>query len=153
MLPILTLPDERLRRRSEEVDPATIGTPEFQAWLDDLIETMWKADGVGIAAPQVGRPVRVFIAVDGKKPHVIINPTVTAKSWRAEDGEEGCLSVPGKYGIVRRHRSFTLNALDREGNKVTHAPTGFFARVLQHELDHLDGVLFIDRAKKVVDVP
>ena len=152
LLPILTLPNPQLRQRSEEIDPKTITTPEFQAWLDDLVETMWKADGVGIAAPQVGRPIRVFIAVDGKTPHVVINPVVTGKSWRMEDGEEGCLSVPGKYGTVRRYKSFRIKCLDRNGNKVTHEPTGFFARVLQHELDHLDGVLFIDRAKKVVNI-
>lgn len=151
-LPIVTLPNAELRKRSGEVDPAIIKTPEFQAWLDDLVETMWKADGVGIAAPQVGRPVRVFVAVDGKTPHVIINPVMTRKSWRMEDGEEGCLSVPGKYGIVRRYRAFRVRGLDREGKPVVHDAVGFFARVLQHELDHLDGVLFIDRAKKVVEL-
>lgn len=152
MLPILTLPNPQLRKRSEEVDPKVIATPAFQAWLDDLIETMWKADGVGIAAPQVGRPIRVFIAVDGKTPHVVINPVMTGKSFRMEDGEEGCLSVPGKWGVVRRYKTFKVKCLDRDGNKVTHEPSGFFARVLQHELDHLDGVLFIDRAKRVEDV-
>lgn len=95
-LPIVTLPNPQLRTRSTEVDPTTIKTPEFQKWLDDLVETMWKADGVGIAAPQVGRWVRVFVAVDGKKPYIIINPVLVRKSWRMEDGEEGCLSVPGK---------------------------------------------------------
>lgn len=152
LLPILTLPNPQLRQRSEEVDPKLIKTPEFQAWLDDLVETMWKADGVGIAAPQVGRPIRVFIAVDGRTPHVVINPVVTGKSWRMEDGEEGCLSVPGKYGLVRRYRSFRIKCLDREGKKVVHDSTGFFARVLQHELDHVDGVLFVDRAKSIANL-
>lgn len=152
MLPIVTLPNPQLRQRSAEVDPKTVATPEFQAWLDDLVETMWKADGVGIAAPQVGRPIRVFVAVDGRTPHVVINPVVTGKSFRMEDGEEGCLSVPGKWGIVRRYRTFKVSGLGRDGKKVSFAPTGFFARVLQHELDHLDGVLFIDRAKRVEDV-
>ena len=151
-LPIVTLPNPQLRTRSGEVDPATIKTPEFQTWLDDLVETMWKADGVGIAAPQAGRWLRVFVAVDGKTPHIVINPVLVRKSWRMEDGEEGCLSVPGKWGIVRRYRSFVLKGLDREGKPVTHDANGFFARVLQHELDHLDGVLFVDRAKKVYDV-
>jgi len=152
LLPILTLPNPQLRQRSADVDPKFLKTPDFQVWLDDLIETMWKADGVGIAAPQVGSPLRVFIAVDGKTPHVVVNPVVTGKSWRMEDGEEGCLSVPGKYGIVRRYRSFKIKCLDRNGEKVVHEPTGFFARVLQHELDHLDGVLFIDRAKKMFNI-
>ncbi len=151
-LPLVTLPNPRLRTRSDEVDPATIQTQEFQNWLDDLVETMWKADGVGIAAPQAGRWVRVFVAVDGTTPHIVINPIVTRKSWRTENGEEGCLSVPGKYGIVRRFRSFRLRGLDRQGQPVTHDARGFFARVLQHELDHLDGVLFVDRASKVFDL-
>jgi len=152
LLPILTLPNPQLRQRSADVDPKFLKNPDFQVWLDDLIETMWKADGVGIAAPQVGSPLRVFIAVDGKTPHVVINPVVTGKSWRMEDGEEGCLSVPGKYGIVRRYRTFKIKCLDRNGEKVVHEPTGFFARVLQHELDHLDGVLFVDRAKKMFNI-
>lgn len=152
LLPIVTLPDPELRKRSQEVEHKLIKTPEFQSWLDDLVETMWKADGVGIAAPQVGRPARVFVAVDGKTPHIIINPTLVRKSWRMEDGEEGCLSVPGKYGVVRRYRSFKIKGFDRRGEHVTHDAHDFFARVLQHELDHLDGVLFVDRAKKVINL-
>lgn len=151
-LPIITIPTESLRKRSVEVDPKEITTPEFQAWLDDLVATMYVADGVGIAAPQTGKNVRVFVAVDDKTPHILINPVLKKKSFRRVDGEEGCLSVPGKYGIVSRHRSVRMEALDREGNQVTFNVKGFFARVLQHELDHLDGVLFIDRAKKVVDI-
>lgn len=152
MLPILTLPDSLLRERSKELDPKEINTPKFQEWLDDLVETMHKADGVGIAATQTGRPVRVFIAMDDKTPHVVINPVVFKKSWRMENGEEGCLSVPGKYGIVKRYRGFTIKALDRRGKKITLAAKNFFARVLQHELDHLDGVLYIDRASKIFNV-
>ena len=151
-LPLVTLPNEKLRTRSAEVDPSSIATPAFQAWLDDLVETMWKADGVGIAAPQVGRWLRVFVAVDGKTPHIVINPVMVRKSWRMESGEEGCLSVPGKWGMVKRHRSFAIKGLGRDGKPVTHDANGFFARVLQHELDHLDGILFIDRAHRVEDV-
>jgi peptide deformylase len=151
-LPLVTLPNPELRKRSMDVDPAMIKTPEFQKWLDDLVETMWKADGVGIAAPQVGKPLRVFVAVDGKTPYIVIDPVAVKKSWRTEEGEEGCLSVPGKYGIVKRYRAFKVKGLDREGREVIHDAKGFFARVLQHELDHLDGVLFIDRAKKVFNL-
>lgn len=151
-LPIVTLPNAELRKRSVEVDPGIIRTPEFQRWLDDLVETMWRADGVGIAASQVGRNIRVFVAVDRETPHIVINPVVTGRSWRKEDGEEGCLSVPGKYGVVPRHRSFRVKGLDRDGKPVVLDARGFFARVLQHELDHLDGVLFVDRARKVFPV-
>lgn len=149
MLEIITLPDPRLRERSAEVKPEEITKPEFQAWLDELFEAMRRADGVGIAAPQVGRQVRVFIALDGETPHVVINPVVTKRSWRTTEDEEGCLSVPGKYGLVRRHWAFHLKALDRRGQPVKIEAKGYFARVLQHELDHLDGILYVDRAKKV----
>lgn len=151
-LPIVTLPNPELRKRSVEVKPSDIKKPEFQAWLDDLVETMHVADGIGIAAPQVGKGIRVFVAVDKHTPHILINPEVKGKSWRRVDGEEGCLSVPGKYGIVSRHRAFKLRALNRDGKVVTYNAKGFFARVLQHELDHLDGILFIDKAKKIVNI-
>ena len=151
-LPILTIPEPTLRQRSKEVDPKELEKPEFQAWLDDLVDTMYVADGVGIAAPQTGRTIRIFVAVDDKTPHILVNPVIRKKSFRRVDGEEGCLSVPGKYGIVSRHRSVRMDALDRHGKKITFNVKGFFARVLQHELDHLDGTLFIDRAKKVIDI-
>lgn len=149
---ILTLPTPSLRQRSEDINPKEINEPAFQAWLDDLVETMYIADGVGIAAPQVGRNIRVFVAVDDKTPHILINPIIKKKSFRRVDDEEGCLSVPGKYGIVSRHRAIRMDALDRNGKKISFKVKGFFARVLQHENDHLDGVLFIDRAKKIVDI-
>ena len=152
LLPILTLPNRQLREKSKDIDPAELKKPDFQAWLDDLVETMHKADGVGIAAPQTSRQVRIFIAMEGQTPHVVINPVVVRKSWRTADGEEGCLSVPGKYGIVRRHHAFKIRALDRFGKTFVLDAKGFFARVLQHELDHLDGVLYVDRAKKIFNV-
>lgn len=151
-LPIITIPEPSLRQRSKEIDPKELKDPAFQAWLDDLVDTMYVADGVGIAAPQVGRNIRIFVAVDNNTPHILVNPVIKRTSFRRVDGEEGCLSVPGKYGIVSRHRGIRMDALDRHGKKISFKVKGFFARVLQHENDHLDGVLFIDRAKKVVDV-
>jgi len=152
ILPLLTLPNPKLRERSKEVNLDELKEPEFQAWLDDLIKTMREADGVGIAAPQVGRQVRVFVAMDQASMHVVVNPVAVGKSWRTAEGEEGCLSVPGKYGIVRRHRGFKISCYDRQGRKVMLSGKDFFARVLQHELDHLDGVLYVDRAKEVFNV-
>jgi len=151
-LPIISLPDSSLRKRSKEVDKKEIPEPAFQAWLDDLVETMHVADGVGIAAPQIGRGIRVFVATNKNVAHVLINPEIIGKSWRRVDGEEGCLSVPGKYGIVSRHRAIKMKALNREGKTVHFNAKGFFARVLQHELDHLDGILFLDKAKKIVNI-
>ncbi len=153
MLPILTIDKfPQLRERSVDLDPAELAKPAFQAWLDDLVETMHKADGIGIAAPQTGKQIRVFVAVDKKVPQIVINPVVVRKSFRLEKDEEGCLSVPGKFGVVKRHKAFCVDALDRNGKKIRHDAKGFFARVLQHELDHLDGVLFIDRAETVGDL-
>ena len=153
MLPLWTIDQHpELRTRSTEIDPEEIKTPAFQAWIDDLIETMHKADGVGIAAPQTGKPVRAFIAMEGKKPHVVINPVVTKKSWRMAEDEEGCLRVPGKAGFVKRYVGFSIKGLDRHGNKIALNAKDFFARVLQHELDHLDGVLYIDRASNIFDL-
>jgi len=151
-LPILTLPNPNLRQKSKDVSPDKIQDPDFQVWLDDLIETMHKADGVGIAAPQVDWPIRVFVAMNDQVENIIINPKVLKKSWRRTAGEEGCLSVPGKYGMVNRHHKFKISCLNRNGEEVIYDVKGFFARVLQHELDHLDGVLFIDRAKKIVNI-
>lgn len=145
-LPLVTLPAPSLRERSVEVDPKAIGTPEFQSFLDVLIETMFAEDGVGIASPQVGRNERIFIVNEKDGPKAYINPEITEMSDATQDSEEGCLSVPGIWGLVKRAKKIRFRALDRHGRKVEFDAKGFMATVYQHELDHLNGILFIDRA-------
>lgn len=145
-LPLVTIPTPSLRERSIEVDPSQIGTTEFQAYLDDLIETMFVEDGVGIASPQVGKNIRVFIVNEKLGPKAYINPEVTAIGELSVESEEGCLSVPGVWGIVPRAKKAHVKALDRHGRRVEFDAKGFMAIVYQHEFDHLNGVLFIDKA-------
>ncbi len=148
-LPLVTLPIPTLRDRSIEVDPKEIGTPEFQLFLDDLIATMFVEDGVGIASPQVGRNIRVFIVNEKLGPKAYINPEVTTIGEAMQESEEGCLSVPGVWGVVSRSKKAKVKALDRHGRRVEFDVKGFMAIVFQHEFDHLNGVLFIDRASRI----
>ncbi len=151
-LPILTDPAPTLRLRSEEVALADVGVSTFQDFLDTLIRTMFVEDGIGIASPQVGKNIRVMV-VNLKKegPTVFINPILTKTSQATTVFEEACLSVPGKYGMVRRHKRVTMQAYTRHGRQVTLEVSGLFAFVFQHEIDHLDGVLFVDKALELFD--
>lgn len=112
-----------------------------------MIETMVGANGVGIAANQIGLTERVIVA-DVKGPTPLINPEIFSHSMLKIDSEEGCLSVPGKWGIVRRWRNVKIKALDKNGKEVRMSLKGLPAIVLQHEIDHLDGILFIDKLVK-----
>ncbi|MCC7522340.1 peptide deformylase [Candidatus Uhrbacteria bacterium] len=150
--PLVTLPAASLRERSRELDIAEITTPEFQAFLDKLIRTMFVEDGVGIAAPQVGNNIRAIVVNVGNGAECYMNPEILKKSETLQDSEEGCLSVPGKFGLVKRHKKVTVRAINRHGRRVEFEAKQFPAIVFQHEVDHLDGVLFIDKADKVVEV-
>lgn len=150
ILPILTDPHPTLRQKSLPVPVSEITTPEFQKLVDDMIETMYSARGIGIAAPQIGVSKRVLIAETGDhKPVALINTKFKSKSWRKVMSEEGCLSVPGVFGIVKRHRTITAHALDRHGKEITISSDKLLGIIIQHEVDHLDGILFIDKAEKV----
>lgn len=147
--PVLHNPDPQLRVKSEDVSADRINTPEMKLLIKELKETMRKENGVGIAAPQIGVHDRVIIAeIDGIAT-AYINPVISNRSFRMIDSEEGCLSVPGMWGIVKRHRSITVTALNEDGEAIVLKPQGFDATIFQHEIDHLDGVLFIDHAKNV----
>jgi peptide deformylase len=150
---IITEGNPTLRKVAKKVDPAEIAEPLFQQLLDDMWETMYDAPGIGLAAPQIGVSKRIFVVdmqdeVPGRTPLVVINP----KFVRTE-GEhvavEGCLSVPGMVGDVTRFETVTLSALDRQGKKFTLEADGYFAVCLQHETDHLNGVLYIDKATNI----
>lgn len=139
-----------LRDKSKRVREVT---PAIRELMDDLVDTMRDAPGVGLAAPQVNVPVRV-IAVEVPKDfddpdagtwlYTLANPEIARISDETEEGEEGCLSIPGLYGDVERAVTVTVKGLDRSNRKVRIKADGFLARALQHEIDHLDGVLFID---------
>jgi len=140
--PVVKIPAPVLRQKAQEVVKVTKKT---QLLVDDLMRIMRKANGVGLAAPQIGILQRVVvIAPDDIKPTALINPKIV-KAEGEMIGEEGCLSIPGLYGDVKRAAYIELEAYDRKGRLFTYEFEGMPARVAQHELDHLDGVLFIDK--------
>lgn len=153
ILPIVKDGDPVLRKRAKEVPVSEIGTPAFKQLLEDMLETMYDANGVGIAAPQVGVSKRIFIAESSEGPIALINPVFNKKSWKLLKGEEGCLSVPGKFDKLRRFKTVTVAALTADGKEINFTAENFFARVLQHELDHLDGFLYVDRVKEQKEAP
>ena len=141
-----------LRRRTPPLDPADIGSPAVQQLIDDLFETMNEYAGIGLAAPQVHASLRLFVAgVDdpdgGLPPVVMINPEIEPVGPAEEEDWEGCLSVPDIRGRVPRAVDIRVRSLDRHGAPQRLTAQGFAARVIQHETDHLDGVLFLDRMR------
>lgn len=144
-----------LRKAARKVDPAEIRTPSFQKLVDDMIETMREYDGIGLAAPQLHESVRLAIVGieegEGKDRSIrvlpVINPEVILTTKTTFEDWEGCLSLPGLRGRVVRPERVQVRALDRRGNRMEFDLEGYPARVAQHEIDHLDGVLFIDRMK------
>jgi peptide deformylase len=144
-----------LRQGARKVDPAEIKTPAFQKLVDDMLETMREYDGIGLAAPQVHQSVRLaLIGIEdgrGEDRNIrvlpVVNPEVTPTGKATAEDWEGCLSLPRLRGRVVRPDRIQLRALDRRGNRVEFDLEGYPARVAQHEIDHLDGVLFIDRMK------
>ncbi|NLW07991.1 MAG: peptide deformylase [Clostridia bacterium] len=138
---ILTLPDPALREKSLPVKKITANVCKL---LDDMAETMYDAPGVGLAAPQIGVLKRVIVVDVGEGLVELINPEIIAATG-CEVDVEGCLSVPGLQGEVPRAAAVTVQGLDRHGKKIEIKATGLFARALQHETDHLDGIMFIDK--------
>jgi peptide deformylase len=117
---------------------------ELQTLIDDMFETMYAAEGIGLAAPQVGRLERVAVVDVGDQPLVIVNPEIVTSEGGMAKGEEGCLSIPEIYGDVERPPRIVVDALDREGRPFRVEASDLLARCLQHEIDHLHGKLFID---------
>ena len=139
--------EEFLRKKSREVDEIT---PRIITLLDDMIETMRKANGCGLAAVQVGVLRRVVvIETEDDGLFELINPVIIRKSGMQE-GHEGCLSLPGKWGITKRPQCVTVRALDREGNEFELTGYDLLAKALCHEIDHLDGILYTDKVIRMV---
>ena len=146
-----------LRTRAREVERAELKQPSMQKLIDDMIDTMHEYHGVGLAAPQVHEGLRIFVAAiapleeeplsPDDRPMVFINPVITPVATDVVEDWEGCLSIPDLRGRVPRARAIRVNALDREGGTIEITSRDFPARVIQHETDHLDGVLFLDRMR------
>lgn len=143
LLQILYHPDERLRKMSK---PIEVFDDALQTLIDDMFETMYEANGVGLAAPQIGENIRlsvVDVSPDRNERLVFINPEIISSTGK-EKFKEGCLSVPGALEIVERAKQVTVKALDRHGQAFEIECDGLLAECLQHEIDHLNGKLFID---------
>lgn len=146
-----------LRQRAEDVDPEALASAEVQTFIDDLVATMRDANGAGLAAIQVYRPIRVCaLEVDGNprypyKPKIpltiLVNPVLTPVSEARFDNYEGCLSVPDLRGVVSRWAEIRVQAVDREGAPIDRVVRGITAGTFQHEVDHLDGKLFLDNVE------
>jgi peptide deformylase len=148
--PILKYGDGVLHDRAQEVDSVT---PEVDRLIDDMVETMYAAPGIGLAAPQIGAPLRIFVVdlSSGRDPNgliVMINPAFLERDG-VQLEEEGCLSVPGFNATVGRPSRAVVTGLDRTGHERTIEATGLLARAFQHEMDHLDGMLFVDRLRGI----
>jgi peptide deformylase len=154
---IVTLPNPILRRKARKVKDFN---KDLQALIDDMVETMRAAPGVGLAAPQVNVPLQVIVAEFGDeedetvppKLYIVVNPKISRASNESEIGTEGCLSIPGIVGDVDRHVGVTVKGLNRHGQPQKVKATGWLARILQHEVDHINGVLFVDKAESVWDI-
>jgi peptide deformylase len=155
---IVTLPEAVLRRKAHAV---TTFDKNLQILIDDMVETMRDAPGVGLAAPQIGLPQRLIVVEyyereeeeekedAPKKVWAVLNPEITKASEDKLLGVEGCLSIPGLVGEVERHASIQVKGLNRHGKPMKIKAEGWMARIFQHEIDHLNGVLFTDRATRV----
>lgn len=144
LLTILEFPDPRLRTKAAAVDTVD---DEIRETLDNMIETMYHAEGIGLAATQVNVHKRMLvmdISEEKNTPMIFINPEITVLDPEPLDHEEGCLSVPGFYELVSRPRKVRINALDRNGDPFEMEAEGILAICIQHEVDHLDGKLFVD---------
>ena len=146
-----------LRTRAREIERAELKHASTQKLIDDMIDTMHEYHGVGLAGPQVHEALRIFVAAiapqeeeplsPGDEPMVFINPVITPIGTDVAEDWEGCLSIPDVRGRVPRARAIRVTAVDREGGKIDITSRDFPARVIQHETDHLDGVLFLDRMR------
>lgn len=157
-LKILIHPHPTLRKKSQDIPEAELSRKDFKELLLDMEETMLKKDGAGLAAPQIGQNIRAIVIRHENKTLFLINPQITKKSWAREIEEEGCLSVLNEkgeiiYAPVERHKKINCLYLDRQGRKQKISAEKILARVIQHEVDHLDGILFIDKIAKIKKRP
>lgn len=153
LLEIKKYPDKILKEKTTLIEPKSIQNGDFQRLIDDMAETMYAVKGIGLAANQVGIPKRLCVVDtsirEQKSPLIVlINPVIIGREGK-EEAEEGCLSLPGYLQTIKRSAKVIVKALDREGKPMEMEATGLLARVFQHEIDHLDGFLMIDRISPI----
>ncbi len=148
MLKIITHPNPNLRKKSLPVENQQILTSEFQKLLNQMSYLMFKYDGAGLAAPQIDKQYRVVVVNIKGQSQAFINPKITKKSLLKKTLEEGCLSIPGVFGWVKRPKKVTIKYQDKNAIWQKEKCDEYLSRVIQHEIDHLDGVLFIDKIIK-----
>ncbi len=161
MAKIVQKEDPVLRKKAKEVPQSLFGSAELKKILEDMVEALRREeDGIAIAAPQIGVPYRIFVvspfayAKNAKDtPIFFINPKIIKVSKEKEDVDEGCLSVRWLYGKVKRYKKVTIEAQNEKGRHFERGGSGLLAQIFQHETDHLEGTLFIDKATDVVEVP
>lgn len=141
---IITYPNPILRQKTQEIENFS----NIQKIIPEFVKTMIDHDGIGLAAPQIGKSIKLIAIQTKDGPEIFINPKITSKSLKKEIAEEGCLSLPKIFGKVKRAYKITVRFQDEKGNKQKIVAKGLYARVLQHEIDHLDGILFIDKIIK-----
>jgi peptide deformylase len=156
MLEIVKIPIQTLRERSLEVTRNFLMDSDTQKLIDEMVPTMYDDDGIGLAAPQVGQNIRICVIgkdadIELNDDLILINPIWSPKSRKKNVDVEGCLSVPGIFGKVKRYTNIDVSAWDRHGAELHFEAKNFFARVVQHEVDHLNGVLFIDKARDIYE--
>lgn len=154
---IVRLGHPALRTSAEPVTPEQLADPATQTLIDDMLETMHEASGVGLAAPQIGLGLQLFVyaAVDPDADEeleeaelkVLVNPAVEPAPGEPVYDWEGCLSIPDLRGLVPRHPAVRVHALDRHGQSISFEASGYEARIIQHEFDHLNGIVFLDRMR------
>jgi peptide deformylase len=149
MLKLVTIPNPILNKKTSLVKKFD---QELSELVSDMIEACRHANGIGLAAPQIGKSIRLCIINlehMGLPPFALINPKIVKKSWKKIEMEEGCLSIPGVFGMVKRPVKVTVEALNLHGEKNKFEADGMLSRVIQHEVDHLDGVLFTSKMSKL----
>ncbi len=140
--PVVKIPAPVLR---ESAKPVLKITPRHRVLAENMVRIMRDAHGIGLAGPQIGIKERIIVISPDHRPSVIFNPEIVERGG-SQVGEEGCLSIPGLYGDVERSETVVVKGLNRKGDSIKYTLNGLAARVVQHEIDHLDGILFIDKA-------
>jgi peptide deformylase len=149
MLKVVTIPNPILNKKTELIKKID---SEILTLVRDMVDACRKANGIGLAAPQIGKSIRLcIINLEhlGLPPFALINPKIVKKSWKKVEMEEGCLSIPGVFGMVKRPVKVTVEAQNLEGGKNKFEADGLLSRVIQHEVDHLDGILFTSKMSKL----